>query len=443
MNKIILLLLLTNLFVTVVYAQQMNFTTSSGQGGYIKYNPDHVRLYDCNNSAEMHSGTSSFAETKITNLLKETVKVFEILPFDPEGKAGNFNETKKFYKAIDPGYTLSAKMSLLRAYILEDTKGKCLAVVKRSSFEFREVMLQPSGASQYNKSEGSDAVNASNNKLANDNVPPQNGYGTFTNARGDFYSGNWANGKLNGKGSYKAAGGETYTGEWKDDQMHGWGKYTWQNDSSWYEGNWVNGVREGFGKLFYANGNVYSGDWRQNLREGEGMLTYHNGDSYTGQWKESKRHGHGTYAFANGAKYSGFWANDRMNGKVMLYQVNGGIVEYEFVNGEKRSEKVIKEDDKTFEGIGISFDYNAEKKVYIITRVGDRTPAQAAGLQVNDVLVSANGIVFSGKSTLEVMNVIKGPAGSKVKVGILRNGVPMELAAQRGKIDVAQMQQVE
>jgi len=45
----------------------------------------------------------------------------------------------------------------------------------------------------------------------------------MTQANGDTYQGQWANGMANGYGTFIDSQGSTYEGEWMDDLQHGYG----------------------------------------------------------------------------------------------------------------------------------------------------------------------------------------------------------------------------
>ena len=118
-----------------------------------------------------------------------------------------------------------------------------------------------------------------------------NCFGTYTNANGDKYVGEWKDNKINGQGAYTWAGGDKYIGEWKDEERHGQGTNTW------------------------ASGSKYVGEYKDNKRQGQGTFTWGKdsewaGDKYVGEFKDDKKHGQGTYTFADGTKESGYFMND-------------------------------------------------------------------------------------------------------------------------------------
>ena len=68
-----------------------------------------------------------------------------------------------------------------------------------------------------------------------------------------------------GKGKlYNKNGNITYEGDFINDKYEGNGKYNWE-DGEYYIGQWKNGKRYGKGKLYYKNGSIkYEGDWLDN-----------------------------------------------------------------------------------------------------------------------------------------------------------------------------------
>ena len=67
----------------------------------------------------------------------------------------------------------------------------------------------------------------------------ENGYGTYTNAYGSKYVGEYKDDKMHGEGTYTYADGSKYVGEYKDGKRHGQGTYT-TADGEVYEGLWEN-----------------------------------------------------------------------------------------------------------------------------------------------------------------------------------------------------------
>lgn len=118
------------------------------------------------------------------------------------------------------------------------------------------------------------------------NVVWSNCYGTYTDANGNKYVGEFQDGKANGQGTSTFASGAKYVGEVKDNKANGQGTYT------------------------YADGGKYVGEVKDDRRYGQGTYTYANGDKYVGEFKDEKRNGQGTYTYANGTVEEGIWEND-------------------------------------------------------------------------------------------------------------------------------------
>ena len=53
------------------------------------------------------------------------------------------------------------------------------------------------------------------------------GKGDFTWPNGDFYSGQYINGRRNGLGDMFYGDGDVYRGAWRNGQYHGQGQYQW------------------------------------------------------------------------------------------------------------------------------------------------------------------------------------------------------------------------
>jgi hypothetical protein len=92
-------------------------------------------------------------------------------------------------------------------------------------------------------------------------------------------------------GTYTNADGDTYVGEFKDDAFNGQGSLT------------------------FANGNRYVGEFKDNKRDGPFEVTFADGDRYVGEFKDDIKNGYGTYTFANGNRHVGEYKDDVRNGQ--------------------------------------------------------------------------------------------------------------------------------
>lgn len=101
---------------------------------------------------------------------------------------------------------------------------------------------------------------------------------------------------------------------------------------------------------------------------------------------------------------------------------------------EEESEAFQESISNEFEGIGAEV-REVDGKTTIVSPIKN-SPAEAAGLRQNDIILEVNGTSLSGKSIEESVALIRGPKGSEVKLLIERPGVeePFELTIVRDRI---------
>lgn len=90
--------------------------------------------------------------------------------------------------------------------------------------------------------------------------------------------------------------------------------------------------------------------------------------------------------------------------------------------------------DNTYVGIGISV--TARDSQPRIVEVYDGTPAQEAGLQAGDLLVNIDGQAVAGMSLDEMTTLVRGPAGTAVRIDVQRGDDPTQrsFTVQRAEI---------
>ncbi len=90
----------------------------------------------------------------------------------------------------------------------------------------------------------------------------------------------------------------------------------------------------------------------------------------------------------------------------------------------------------SFQGVGVRF--AIIRDTLCITNVIDYSPAFNAGIQQYDqfVYVDDSLIAGTGLRNRDVQKLLKGPKGSTVKVGVLRNGQLQDIVIQRGSIPI-------
>lgn len=91
-----------------------------------------------------------------------------------------------------------------------------------------------------------------------------------------------------------------------------------------------------------------------------------------------------------------------------------------------------------FEGIGVQFNMNGDTLMVIQPVSGG--PSEKAGIMAGDRIISVNDTAIAGvkMKTEEIMRRLRGPKGSKVKLGVLRRGIQEVLTfmVTRDKIPV-------
>jgi len=93
-----------------------------------------------------------------------------------------------------------------------------------------------------------------------------------------------------------------------------------------------------------------------------------------------------------------------------------------------------------FQGIGIEFNFKLDT-VYVIKTIKNG-PAETAGLIAGDKIIQADTVLIAGLgyATSDVMKLLKGPAGSTVKVKVLRGESLKDLAIVRGEIELSSIE---
>ena len=87
-----------------------------------------------------------------------------------------------------------------------------------------------------------------------------------------------------------------------------------------------------------------------------------------------------------------------------------------------------------FEGVGMTVQ-EAPRGLRVLT-VFDEGPAKKAGLQRGDVITAVDGKSIKGETSEKATALIKGPAGTTVRLGILRDGKRRTVTAERAEVSV-------
>ncbi len=94
-----------------------------------------------------------------------------------------------------------------------------------------------------------------------------------------------------------------------------------------------------------------------------------------------------------------------------------------------------------FFGIGITIS-DRDGQPYVVSVIAG-TPAEAAGLKADDVIVSIDGVKRNKWDLDEVVKRVRGPEGTTVKLEIIREGqkAPLPFTITRARIDVPNLEQ--
>ena len=154
----------------------------------------------------------------------------------------------------------------------------------------------------------------------------QNGKGKLTQIDGEIYEGDWKNGKMNGQGLRIHSNGDKYIGNHLNNARNGKGTYFFANGDL-YNGDWVNGNANGRGVLKFRNGDVYDGDFKDNYICGKGKFKKKNGDIYIGEFKSGLINGKGKYVNNLGEQYIGGFLSGKKHGFGKLYNKEGKLIQ--------------------------------------------------------------------------------------------------------------------
>ncbi len=94
----------------------------------------------------------------------------------------------------------------------------------------------------------------------------------------------------------------------------------------------------------------------------------------------------------------------------------------------------VENQNNAYVGIGITILADSSEDGFVIQQVDPDGPAKAAGILPGDILVEAEGQSFAGQTTEFAASLIRGEEGTKVTVGVLRNGEKLTFTVERKTI---------
>lgn len=93
--------------------------------------------------------------------------------------------------------------------------------------------------------------------------------------------------------------------------------------------------------------------------------------------------------------------------------------------------------ENAYVGIGITIQQAEDGSGFLIVMVNQDGPAQEAGIQVNDLLIAVEDQDVREMTTDQVRELIRGEAGTKVSLTVMRQGEHQTLAVERRRIESA------
>ena len=88
----------------------------------------------------------------------------------------------------------------------------------------------------------------------------------------------------------------------------------------------------------------------------------------------------------------------------------------------------------SYVGIGITIQVTEDGKGYLITKVNEGGPAEAAGLLPGDRMVAVAGQSVLDKDTTETRDLVRGKEGTFVDITVVRNGEEMTFPVERKQV---------
>lgn len=131
-----------------------------------------------------------------------------------------------------------------------------------------------------------------------------------------------------------------------------------------------------------------------------------------------------------------------IDGQKILYGAIAGMVKslgdpYTSFLDPKQNENTRSQIAGSFEGVGIQLGFDKDKRLAVIAPLKG-TPAELAGVKSKDLILKIDDKDAYDLTLPEAVDLIRGRAGTKVKLQFFRDGVskPFEKEIERAKIDV-------
>lgn len=131
---------------------------------------------------------------------------------------------------------------------------------------------------------------------------------------------------------------------------------------------------------------------------------------------------------------------DDIDGDALVEGLYSGYTEalgdpYTEYYDEEETQALFESTSGEFSGIGVTMSQGTDGTI-TVTNIYEDSPADKAGLQVNDILLEVDGRDIQGEDLNTVVSYVKGEKGTEVTLTVLRDGEEVDATAVRDTIEV-------
>lgn len=127
--------------------------------------------------------------------------------------------------------------------------------------------------------------------------------------------------------------------------------------------------------------------------------------------------------------------NDLIEGAIKGYVSGLNDVYTEYLTADEMS-SFTEDIEGEFVGIGVYMTKDTERNLILVYGTIPDSPAEEAGLKTGDIITSVDDVECNGDDYDTIANSIKGIEGTKVKIGILRDGEELNFEIERKTVEV-------
>ena len=166
-------------------------------------------------------------------------------------------------------------------------------------------------------------------------------FGLFLEKNGNYYLGEFKEGKFEGKGELEIVGISRYKGEFKNDLPEGKGNFEDFENEYEFKGDWEAGKKNGRGILEFSDKTRYEGEFKNDLYDGIGIIKFKNGDKYEGEFVGGNIKGKGKFIWNDGKRYDGDYEDFMKNGFGKFYWNDNKYYEGQWLNNKQHGKGII------------------------------------------------------------------------------------------------------